>query len=163
MQGCKHSVDELRELDLLPGSCSRVVDDGRWAVNCFDLEEQPHGWPVKSFSRGTPFDPLDKGLILRLLGKKKTHVSHSARGVFSSRLNLNLFGWIRKLVSSNRALGRVIQKLLGRIARFDLGPKCRGFRLGRLLSNPILRPKLRVHFQSVASKDAGSVSTANLG
>lgn len=84
MQGSKHSIDELRELDLLSGSCSRVVDDGRRAVNCFDVEEQPDGWPVKSFSRGSPFNPLDKGLILRLLGKKKTHVSHSARGVFFS-------------------------------------------------------------------------------
>ncbi len=60
-------------------------------------------------------------------------------------------------------MGWVIQKLLGRTAGFGLGPKCRGFRLGQLLTNPILRPKLRVPFQSVAYEDAGSVSTADLG
>jgi hypothetical protein len=35
-------VDELREFDLLPESCSRVVDDRRRAMNCFDLKEQLH-------------------------------------------------------------------------------------------------------------------------
>jgi hypothetical protein len=37
--GKQWSVDELRGLDFLPESCSRTVDDGRRAVNCFDLEE----------------------------------------------------------------------------------------------------------------------------
>jgi hypothetical protein len=72
--GKHRSVEERRGLDLFPESFSRVVDDGRRAVNCFDLEEKPHGSPEKSFSRGTPFDPLDKSLSLRPLGKKKTHV-----------------------------------------------------------------------------------------
>jgi hypothetical protein len=35
--------------------------------------------------------------------------------------------------------------------------------LGRLLSNPILGPKLRVLFQSIASEDAGPVSMTDLG
>jgi len=29
-------------LDLLPEAWCRVVEDGRMAVNCYDLEEQPH-------------------------------------------------------------------------------------------------------------------------
>jgi hypothetical protein len=33
---------ELRGLDLLPEAWCRVVEDGRMAVNCYDLEEQPH-------------------------------------------------------------------------------------------------------------------------
>lgn len=76
------------------------------AVNCFELEENPHEPTDKSISQGLSFDPLDKGLSVRPLGKKKTLDSHSARG--SSSLNLNLHEWIRILVSLNLALGRTV-------------------------------------------------------
>jgi len=160
--GMQRSIDELSGLDLLPESCSRVVDEGRRAVNCFDLEEQPHGSPENSSSHGLPLDPLVKGLSPRPLGKKKIHCAHSARGV-SSLLNLKLYGWIRKLVSSTWALDRVIRKHLGHFAGFGLGPKCKGFHLGRFLQKPYLRHIFRVPFQSVISEDEGPESTADLG
>lgn len=152
--GMQRSIDEPSGLDLLPESCSRVVNEGRRAVNCFDLEEQPHGSPENSSSHGLPLDPLDKGLSLRPPGKKKIHCAHSTRGV-SSLLNLKLYGWIHKLVSSTWALGR--------FAGFGLGPKCKGFRLGRFLQKPYLRHIFRAPFQSVISEDEGPVSTADLG
>jgi hypothetical protein len=108
VSGLRGSDVDLRGLDLLPESWCRVVNDGRVAVNCFELEENPHESTDKSISRGLPFDPLDKGLSVRPLGKKKTLDSHSARGVYSSSLNLNLHEWIRMLASLNLALGRTV-------------------------------------------------------
>jgi hypothetical protein len=67
--------EELRGLDLFPKSWCKVVEDERLVVNCFDLEEQPHGLTEKSTppvcSESSSFDPLDKGLLHRPLGKKK--------------------------------------------------------------------------------------------
>jgi len=79
--GLPGSDEELHGLDLFLESWCRVVEDGRLAVNCFDLEEQPHRSTKKStppvWSESSSFDPLDKGLLRRPLGKKKMHVVYS--------------------------------------------------------------------------------------
>jgi hypothetical protein len=112
---------ELCGLDLFPKSCCRVVEDGRLAVNCFNLEEQPQGSTKESTlptcSRGSPVDPMGKDLNLRLLGKKNIHAFHFARGVTTARLTLNLCAWIWMFVSFNLSMGRAVGKLLGRFAR----------------------------------------------
>jgi len=46
--GCWGSELELHGLDLLPEAWCRVVEDGRLGMNCYDLEEQPHGSTVKN-------------------------------------------------------------------------------------------------------------------
>jgi hypothetical protein len=94
----------------------------------------------RSISRGSQFDPLVKGLSLRLLGKKKNHAIHSARGASSPHSNSNLRAWIRLLVDFNLTLGQVIGMLLGYSAGFSLGPKRRGVLLGRFLPKP--KPKV---------------------
>jgi len=113
--GLRGSDGELHGLDLFPVSWCRVVEDGRLAVNCFDLEEQLHGSTEKStppvWSGNSSFDPLDKGLPHRPLGKKKKHVVYSARG--PSHLNSNLHTWTRMLLSFKLALGRALGNLLG--------------------------------------------------
>lgn len=128
------------------------LDDGSQAV-----KEQPHGSMERFISRGSPFDPLVKGLSLRPLGKKKNHAIHSARGASSPRSNLCT--WIRLLVDFNLTLGRVIGKLLGCSAGFGLGPKRRGVRLGRFLP----KPKSKVSLQLVVSEGAGLAPTIVLG
>lgn len=136
--GLRGSDVDLLGLDLLLESWCRVVDNGRVAVNCFELEENPHEPTNKSISQGLSFDLLDKGLSVHPLGKKKTLDSHSARGSSSLNLNLNLHEWIRMLVSLNLALGQTVWKLLGRTvwkflgrsAGSGWGPKRRRVRLG---------------------------------
>jgi hypothetical protein len=135
---------DLRGLDLFPESWCREVDDGRVAVNCFELEKQPHGSTELSVllpcSRDSPFVPMDLGLLHRPLGKKETHVSHSAQGAKPAgpaHLNSNLRAWIKLYVSFNRVLGRALGKLLGRAAGSGMGSKRRGDRLGRFLPKPI--------------------------
>jgi hypothetical protein len=127
--------EELRGLDLFPVSLCRVVEDGRLAVNCFDLEEQPHGLTEKSkppvWSGSSSFDLLDKGLPRCPLGKKKMHDVYSARG--PSCLNSNLCTLTRMLLSFKLALGRVLGNLLGRFAGSRSGLKRKGFRLGCFL------------------------------
>jgi hypothetical protein len=158
--GLRGSDGELRGLDLFPVSWCRVVEDGRSAVNCFDLEEQPHGSTEKStppvWSGSSSFDPLDKCLPRRPLGKKK-HVVYSARG--PSRLNSNLHTWTRMLLSFKLALGRALGNLLGRFAGSGSGLKWKGLRLGCFLP----KIKTKASFQTETSEDAGPVLTVVLG
>jgi hypothetical protein len=97
---------ETRGLDLFPELWCRVAEDGRMAVNCFDLEVNLHGSSVGSSlptcSPGFGVDPVDKVLNFCPLGKKKsqkTHVVHSARGAKAGHLNSNPGSWVRLLVS----------------------------------------------------------------
>jgi hypothetical protein len=130
-------------------------------VNCFDLEEQPHGSTEKStppvWLGSSSFDPLDNGLPRRPLGKKKMHAVYSARG--PSCLNSNLCTWTRMLLSFNLALGRALGSLLGRFAWSGSGVKRKGLRLGCFMS----KIKTKASFQIETSEDSGSVSTVVLG
>jgi len=132
---------DLRGLDLFTELWCREVDDGRVAVNCFELEKQPHRSTEMSVllhcSRDSPFVPMDLGLLHRPLGKKETHVTHFARGTKPAHLNSNLRAWIKLYVSFNRVLGWAVGKLLGRSAGSGMGSKRRGVRLGRFLPKPI--------------------------
>jgi hypothetical protein len=132
---------DLRGLDLFPKLWCREVDDGRVAANCFELEKQSHGSTELSVllpcPRESPFVPMDLGLLHRPLGKKETHVSHSARGAKPAHLNSNLRAWMKLYVSFNRVLGRAVGKLLGRSAGSGMGSKRRGDRLGQFLPKPI--------------------------
>jgi hypothetical protein len=74
---------------------------------------------------------MGSGMPLCPLGVQKAEACFSAQGVAGSgcliegsRLNLNLRTWNKIFVSLNLAVGRVIGKLLGRLAGFDLGLKC---------------------------------------
>jgi hypothetical protein len=159
--GLRGSDGELRGLDLFPVSWCRVVEDGRLAVNCFDLEEQPHGSTEKStppvWSGSSSFDPLDKGLSRRPLGKKKVHAVYSARG--PSRLNSNLRTWTKMLLSFKLALCWALGNLLGRVAGSGLGLKQKGLQLGCFLP----KIKTKALFLTETSEDASPVSTVVLG
>lgn len=77
--GLRVSHVDLHGSDLFPESWCREVDDRRVAVNCFELEKQPHGSTEMSVrSRDSPFVPMNLGLLHRTLGKKETHVTHFA-------------------------------------------------------------------------------------
>jgi hypothetical protein len=149
------SNKELRGLDLFPESWCRVVEDGRLAVNCFALEEQPHESTEKStplvcsMSESSSFDPLDKGLLHRRLGKKKMHVVYSARG--PACLNSNLRTWTKMLLSFKLAMGR--------FAGSGSGLKQKGFWLGHFLP----KIKIKALLQTETFEDAGPVSTIVLG
>jgi len=112
--GLRVSHVDLRGLDLFPESWCKEVEDGRVAVNCFELEKQPHGSTEMSVllpcSRDSPFVPMDLGLLHRPLGKKERTVTHSARGAKPAHLNSNLRAWIKLYVSFNRVLGRAVGK-----------------------------------------------------
>jgi len=106
---------------------------------------------------------MDLGLLQRPLGKKETHVSHSARGAKPAgpaHLNSNLRAWIKLYVSFNRVLGRAVGKLLGRAAGSGMGSKRRGDRLGRFLPKPIPLASFRLkkHIEG-----AGKASSVFLG
>jgi hypothetical protein len=153
-----YAAMDLRGLDLFPESWCREVDDGLVAVNCFELEKQPHGSTEMSVllpcSQDSPFVPMDLGLLHRPLGKKETTVTHSARGAKPAHLNSNLRAWIKLYVSFNRVLGRAVGKLLGRSAGSGLGSKHREVRLGRFLPKPI-------HIASFMSKHSGGAGQAS--
>jgi hypothetical protein len=121
LNGLPVSDIETHGLDLFPESWCRVAEDGRMAVNCFDLEVNLHGSLVGSSlpacSPSFAVDPMDKLLNFSTLGKKKTHVVYSTRGARASHLNSNPSSWVRMLVSFNLAMGRVVWKFLSRVAR----------------------------------------------
>jgi hypothetical protein len=151
--GLRGPDEELCGLDLVPESKCRVVEDGRLAVNCFDLEEQLHGLTEKSTlpvcfaPESSSFDPLDKGLHRRPLGKKMMHAVYSTRG--PARLNSNLRMWTRMLLNFNLAMGRVLGNVLGRFAGSGSGLKRKGFRLDRFLP----KIKTKASLQTKASED----------
>jgi len=64
--GLRVSHVDLRGLHLFPESWGREDDDRHVAVNCFEMETQPHGlteWSVRPGSRDSSFVPMDLGLL----------------------------------------------------------------------------------------------------
>jgi hypothetical protein len=105
-------------------------------VNCFDPEEQPHGSTKKStplvWSGSSSFDPMDRGLPRRPLGKKKKHVVYSARG--PSRLNSNLHTWAWMFLSFKLAFGPGSWESSGPVCWVRFGPQTERASVGLLLA-----------------------------
>lgn len=87
---------ELCAFDLLPVLSSAVLEDPRRAMDCSFLE------PI-------PVAPMDMGISLCPLCKKRSPAHHSARGKVASKkgfnLNSNLHTWRKLLIGFKLVLG----------------------------------------------------------
>jgi hypothetical protein len=124
-------------IDILPAVRSVECEVLRLTVDCSMLEIPP-------------VDPMGKEKLLCPLGKKKLEAGLSARGSTGSarrsNARLNLRTWSELLARFNLVVGRVV--------RFSLGHKIKGFCLGWFMP----KPKFKERNQAmVASKITGHV------